>query len=179
MPIARCWCHWTVPAFVGAFKWSVATSTPVMPYSTHMASSLQSNVAENFAEIVQTTSGMSLKKVLTGRVCHTLLSSTVRTPSAAFCTASQAPITPRYSLATKLAVAIPTALLGSWILFSEDPGTRVVIALQLPLRLARDIACAATIAAGGTHKPTLINLKQFIILFHQKFDCNRRNVLRI
>lgn len=92
---------------------------------------------------------MSLRKVLTGRVSHTLLSSTFRTPTAAFCTASQTPNTPRYSLASKIAVAVPAALLGSWIVLSKDPGTRIVIAFQLPVRLARDVACAATVAAGS------------------------------
>lgn len=52
------------------------------------------------------------------------------------------------STAATFGIAVPTILIGSWVVTSKDPGTRAVIAVQLPLRFARDIICAGLIAAG-------------------------------
>ena len=58
---------------------------------------------------------------------------------------------PGLSTAAKLGIAVPTVLIGSWVVSSKDPATRVAIAFQLPVRFARDVICAGLIAAGMFH----------------------------
>ena len=55
------------------------------------------------------------------------------------------------SAAAKVGITVPTLLIGSWVFTSKDPGTRAAIALQLPIRFARDVICAALITAGMIH----------------------------
>lgn len=55
------------------------------------------------------------------------------------------------SVAAKIGIAVPTVLIGSWVVSSKDPATRAAIAFQLPVRFARDVFCAGLIAAGIHH----------------------------
>ena len=52
------------------------------------------------------------------------------------------------STAAKFGIAVPAVATAYWVASSKDPGTRAVIAFQLPVRFARDVICAGLIAAG-------------------------------
>ena len=61
------------------------------------------------------------------------------------------------STAAKFGIAVPAVATAYWVASSKDPGTRAVIAFQLPVRFARDVICAGLIAAGMSPTKCLSN----------------------
>ena len=68
------------------------------------------------------------------------------------------------SAAAKIGIAVPTVLIGSWVVSSKDPATRALIAFQLPVRFARDVICAGLIAAGTHDARTILQEYQLPLL---------------
>ena len=82
------------------------------------------------------------------------------------------------STAAKFGIAVPAVATAYWVASSKDPGTRAVIAFQLPVRFARDVICAGLIAAGMSLAhclsgaecrllPTPLNVSTLDALWHE------------